>query len=179
MNPPFSAALGEPERACAAPALVAPPDVLPALLDVSSYRPSRLGRALEYLTVRLNRGLDSLPGSRWLHRRILANLELTDVQMPLGRGAAGLDGLKVAFISDVHAGSYLGRLDICRLFEQIATQEPDVVCLGGDLINSRECELEQLCEPLSRLRPPLGVFAVPGNHDHDYSSHIDIWRGFL
>ena len=95
------------------------------------------------------------------------------------RGGAGLNGLKIAFISDIHAGSYLGRLDLCRLFESISAEEPDLVCLGGDLINSREHELEKLCEPLSRLRPPLGVFAVPGNHDHDYTGHIDSWRGFL
>jgi predicted MPP superfamily phosphohydrolase len=134
---------------------------------------------VETLTVWLNRGLDLVPGSNWVHRRILANLEMTDVQMPLGRGGAGLNGLKIAFISDIHAGSYLGRLDLCRLFESISAEEPDLVCLGGDLINSREHELEKLCEPLSRLRPPLGVFAVPGNHDHDYTGHIDSWRGFL
>ena len=177
--PPPSTTLGEPDRACAGPVLETPADVLPPLLDVGRYRPSRSGRALERFTVWLNRALDLLPGSNWLHRRILANLELTDVQIPLGRGGAGLNGLKVAFISDVHAGSFLGQLDLCGLFERVAAQEPDVVCLGGDLINSRECELDQLCEPLSRLRPPLGVFAVPGNHDHDYTGHIDTWRGFL
>ncbi len=60
-----------------------------------------------------------------------------------------------------------------------AAEEPDLVCLGGDLINSRERELEELCEPLSKLRPPLGIFAVPGNHDHAYTGHINFWRSFL
>jgi len=173
MIPPISTVLEGPEPVCDGPALPVPAELLPPRLDVSSYR------MVERFNVILNRGLDFLPGSNWVHRRILENLELTDVQMPLDRGGAGLSGLKIAFISDVHAGSYLGRFDLCRLFERIAAEEPDLVCLGGDLINSRERELDELCEPLSKLRPPLGVFAVPGNHDHEYTGHIDSWRGFL
>lgn len=178
MNPPYSAALGETDGAYEG-SIETPDEVLPAPLDVGRYRPSRLLRFFVGGTVWLNRALDLLPGSSWVHRRILANLELTDVQMPLRRGGAGLSGLKIAFISDVHAGSFLGRIDLCGLFERIAAEEPDLVCLGGDLINSRERELDELCEPLSKLRPPLGIFAVPGNHDHDYTGHIDTWRSFL
>ena len=155
MSPPFSTVLEESDRVCDGSALPAPADVLPPRLDVSSYHPSRLLRSLALISVSLNRGLDFLPGSNWVHRRILKNLELTDVQVPLRRGGAGLSGLKIAFISDVHAGSYLGRFELSRLFERIAVEEPDLVCLGGDLINSRERELEELCEPLSKLRPPM------------------------
>jgi hypothetical protein len=179
MSPPLIAAIEEPDRALDCVELEARPESLPPHLDLASYRPSFLMRVMESVTVWVNRCLDVLPGSGWIHRRILANLELTDVQLPLRRGGAGLSGLKIAFISDVHAGSYLCRLDLCRLFELIAEQEPDLVCLGGDLINSREHELNDLCEPLSKLNPPLGVFAVPGNHDHEYTDDMNSWQKFL
>jgi len=179
MSPPLSATIEEPDRVCEGVELDAQSEALPPRLDLASYRSSLLMRAMESVTVWLNRCVDLLPGSNWIHRRILANLELTDVKMPLRRGGVGLSGLRVAFISDVHAGSYLGKFDLCRLFELIADQEPDLVCLGGDLINSREHELNDLCEPLSKLAPPLGIFAVPGNHDHEYTGHIDSWQKFL
>ncbi len=73
MSPPYGAALEEPDRASVGPTLETPADVLPPLLDVSSYRPSRMQRTLEGVTVWLNRGLDLLPGSNWVHRRILGN----------------------------------------------------------------------------------------------------------
>ena len=74
------------------PSLPAPPRTPSSRNSTSrSYRPSRL--LLRFVEraqcLVLNRGLDLLPGSNWLHRRILENLEFTDVQMPLHRGGSG------------------------------------------------------------------------------------------
>ena len=89
MHPPLSTTLEEPDRVFEGPALPAPTDVMPPVLDLSSYRPSPFLRLVQLGFVFLNRMIDSLPGSNWMHRWILNSLELTDVQMPLGRGARG------------------------------------------------------------------------------------------
>ena len=102
-------------------------------------RPPR--RWLSKVFARLNRILDRLPPGRWLHRWAQRRLEFTDVRVTLQRGHADLAGLRIAFLSDIHAGSYMNEKDLCHLFRRVAELEPDIVCLGGDLINTRECEI--------------------------------------
>ena len=44
--------------------------------------------------------------------------------------------------------------------------EPDLILLGGDLVDRfAPDDVTPLLEQLSRLRAPLGVFSVRGNHD--------------
>lgn len=127
----------------------------------------------------INRILDRIPPGRWLHRRVQETLSFTDVDVALNRGGAGLHGLRIAFLSDLHAGSFMDELDLCRIFEKVAAVEPHMVCLGGDLINTRERELLLYRRPLEILSPPLGIFAVPGNHDHFWGRDLGLWDTFL
>ena len=145
---------------------------------LSGRRP-RLRRWMSVVTGAINRALDRLPPMRWLHRRAQRRLQFTDVRVELRRGGVGLDGLRIAFVSDIHAGSYMDQDDLCALFDAVARQDPDLICLGGDLINTRECEIEMYAAALQRVDPPLGVFAVPGNHDHFWGKELGRWRDLL
>jgi len=128
----------------------------------------------------LNRGLDLLPPGRWLHRWLHRQLQFSEIKVPIERaGAAGLAGLRIAFLSDVHAGSYLNEKDLCRLFSRVAEQQPHLVCLGGDLINTREREILMYRRPLELLSPELGIVAVPGNHDQFLGRDLGLWSAFL
>ncbi|MBL8727977.1 MAG: metallophosphoesterase [Planctomycetes bacterium] len=127
----------------------------------------------------LNRGLDRLPVGHWLHRRVRRRLEQPELELPLREPAPGLHGLKICFVSDVHAGSFLDEHDLCELFDRIQAAAPDLVLFGGDLINTRERELLLFREPLRRLRPTFGMFAVPGNHDHFWGPDLGLWTAFL
>jgi hypothetical protein len=138
-----------------------------------------LRRAVAEATANVNRLLDRLPIGRWLHRRVLRSLQFSDLELRLRCGSDGLDGLRLAFVSDVHAGSFLDERDLCAVFERIAARAPDLVLLGGDLINTRERELLLFRGPLRLLRPPLGTFAVPGNHDHFWGPDLGLWTAFL
>ena len=126
-----------------------------------------------------NRLLDHLPPLHWLQRRIRSRTELTELELPLRPGVQCLDGLRLAFVSDVHAGSFCTAADLCELFGKVMAARPDVVLLGGDLINTREREILLFEPALRTLRPRLGVFAVPGNHDHFFGPDIGLWRSFL
>lgn len=144
-----------------------------------SGRRTPLRRIVAEATAAVNRLLDLLPVGHWLHRRIHRRLELTELELWLREGTVGLDGLRIAFVSDVHAGSFLRAADVANLFERVQQKAPDLVLLGGDLINTRERELLLFRDGLARLRPQHGVFAVPGNHDHFFGPDIGLWSSFL
>ena len=127
----------------------------------------------------VNRSIDALPLGAVLHRLVQRGLEWSDVPIRLASGRPGLEGLSLAFLSDVHAGSFMSELDLCRIFAAVQERRPDVVCLGGDLINTREREILLFRRALRLLRPPLGIYAVPGNHDHFYGRDIGLWESFL
>ena len=158
----------------------AEPRRAPLPRGVLSGRRTALRRTISIALAAVNRTLDRVvPGGRWLHRYVHGRVQLTELTLPLRRGAEGLDGLRLAFVSDVHAGSFLDEDDLCRLFERIAAAKPDVLLLGGDLINTREREILMFERPLAICRPRLGTFAVPGNHDHFYGTDISLWSAWL
>lgn len=137
-------------------------------------------RAAALACAAINRVLDCAPPTgRWLHRWVQRDLEVTELELPIAGAGQGLHGVRVALITDVHAGSFMSEGDLCRIFARVAALEPDLVCLGGDLINTREREILLLRAPLALLRPPLGIYAVPGNHDHFYGSYIGLWEAYL
>jgi len=144
-----------------------------------SGRRTRWRRCFSEVIAWINRGLDLLPPARWLHRRIGRQLQLAELVLPLRPGMAGLDGLRIAFVSDVHAGSFLGEADLGAIFARVQAAGPDLVLFGGDLINTRERELLLWKRPLESLRPRLGMFAVPGNHDHFWGRGIASWVAVL
>jgi uncharacterized protein len=80
--------------------------------------------------------------------------------------------LRIAFLSDFHAGSHTG--DIARLgaiVGEAAAFKPDLVLHGGDFVNMQMFGGGRLAPRataavLARLDAPLGRFAVLGNHDY-------------
>ncbi len=73
--------------------------------------------------------------------------------------------LTLAFASDFHAGPTTHPGIFSELFEKIAEHKPDLLLLGGDFVSCRAKYISALTEGLSRCQPPLGKFAVFGNHD--------------
>lgn len=131
------------------------------------------------MTTALNRTLNALPPTRWFHRRSLDALGVTEIDWVDERFGPGLDGLTIAFLSDLHVGSFMGAAELLHVFERVAEREPDVVCFGGDLVNSRLREFQLLREPMALLRPPHGLFAVPGNHEIYFGLEGRPWQRFL
>ena len=146
----------------------------PLAIPHSGWR-ARVSRAMAVV----DRLCDRLPPCRWLHARAQAAMQIHVVDIPLRRGGPGLDGLKIAFLSDLHAGSCLDEQGLAAVFARVMAQAPDLICFGGDLINTRPREIELFRAPLAQLRAPLGVFAVPGNHDHFYGGELAPWVATL
>ncbi len=129
--------------------------------------------------LRLFKWLYPLRLGRWLRQRLERGLIFSEVELRLRRGGPGLHGLRIAYVSDLHAGNFMTEADLCRIFERVVRFEPDLVCLGGDLIEDRAEQILLLGKGLSLLQPPLGVFAVPGNHEYEVEPGLGLWRSTL
>jgi predicted MPP superfamily phosphohydrolase len=98
-------------------------------------------------------------------------LRVRGVELVLPDWPARHGGLRVAVVSDLHAGAPhagLGMVD--RVVERIRALQPDLVALLGDYVDpsvafAARVAPEAVAERLGSLRPRLGVFAVLGNHD--------------
>ena len=82
--------------------------------------------------------------------------------------------LRIAYLSDFHAGSHTN--DVARfgrIVEEGASYSPDLGLFGGDYVNfipygGGRVPPRTVAAILSRLKAPLGQIAVLGNHDRNY-----------
>jgi len=76
-----------------------------------------------------------------------------------------LDGLRIGQITDTHLGQPFTADNLRWAVEQMRREQPDLIALTGDLAGLRE-GIPEIPPLLGQLRAPLGVYAVPGNHDY-------------
>ena len=103
--------------------------------------------------------------------------ELVRQNIPLARLPEAFHGLKIGQITDIHAGPLVPADLIRRGVDMVMEENPEIVVLTGDVISGatrilwtryggvRPRDLDACLKELSRLQPPLGVYAVLGNHD--------------
>ncbi|WKN46847.1 metallophosphoesterase [Nocardioides sp. Arc9.136] len=78
---------------------------------------------------------------------------------------AGWDGARIVLLTDLHVGVVHGEAWTRRVVDLVNEQRPDLVVLGGDLVDGRERWTGPDLDPLADLQAPLGVLAVSGNHE--------------
>lgn len=80
------------------------------------------------------------------------------------------DGLKIVQISDIHTGSFAEETShLAEAFDQIMELKPDVIFFTGDLINDVATETDGFLPVYQKLKAPMGVYSILGNHDYgDY-----------
>lgn len=78
---------------------------------------------------------------------------------------AGLDGLVIAQISDLHVGPHLSRAWLDRVARAVRAAAPDLIAVTGDLIDDFPQDVGRYAAAFDSLRAPLGVYVVPGNHE--------------
>ncbi len=108
-------------------------------------------------------------------RQAYGDPEITRKTLPFSDLPLGLDGLRIAHLSDLHAGPLVNPGTLRRWRDLTEREQPEVVLFTGDLVDSRPEELASLLEAFDGFRPPLGRFAVLGNHDF-FDDPRPIWR---
>jgi predicted MPP superfamily phosphohydrolase len=103
--------------------------------------------------------------------------ELVELKVGLKRLPHAFDGIKVGQITDIHAGPLVPAGLIREGVDLMMANRPDLIVLTGDFVSGatkilwtsyggfKQRHYNYCMEELSRLKAPLGVFAVLGNHD--------------
>ena len=70
-------------------------------------------------------------------------------------------------MSDLHLGYTISTRELRQWVELINAEKPDLVLIGGDLIDNdlRPVTKASLDKELQKINAPLGIYAVPGNHE--------------
>lgn len=80
-----------------------------------------------------------------------------------------LEGLKIIQLSDIHTGSFQNKEAVNRGIDLVLAEKPDLIVFTGDLVNNQSKEVLPWISSFSRLKAPLGVYSILGNHDYgDY-----------
>lgn len=98
---------------------------------------------------------------------------LKRIQIPLAKLPRGLDGYKIALVSDIHLGPLTGVAHTRRIVDAINGMSADMVAVVGDLVDGSVEELREEAAPLRDLRSRDGAFFVTGNHE--YFSGAEQW----
>jgi len=75
------------------------------------------------------------------------------------------DGRVVVGVSDFHLGNLIGSDWLDARVDQILAERADMIVLLGDLFEGHGPPADNLLASFRRLKAPLGVWAVQGNHD--------------
>jgi predicted MPP superfamily phosphohydrolase len=95
---------------------------------------------------------------RWLQR--------THTRVHIRRLPKALEGLRIALLTDLHAGGVTPLSLVRRAVRAVMLEKPDIIAITGDLaMDDADC-FSDVLDALSGLHAPLGVYAVPGNHDY-------------
>lgn len=79
-----------------------------------------------------------------------------------------VSSVRIVAVSDIHLGLGTGKRALAGYINRINEQRPDIILIGGDLIDNsvQPLKQERMEEELNRLKAPLGVYMVPGNHEY-------------
>ncbi|HEX5169915.1 MAG TPA: metallophosphoesterase [Cyclobacteriaceae bacterium] len=80
------------------------------------------------------------------------------------------DGIRIGHISDIHCNPGYFKVAVQGGVDLLMAEKTDVIFFTGDLVNYRTDEVKEYIGIFDKVRAPLGVYSVTGNHD--YGSYI-------
>jgi len=92
-------------------------------------------------------------------------IRLDRVLLQTAKLPARFERLTIVQISDLHLGMMVGEKRLKRILEMVHRAKPDLLVCTGDLVDAQMDQLDRLADMLVQIRPPLGKFAVLGNHE--------------
>jgi predicted MPP superfamily phosphohydrolase len=105
-------------------------------------------------------GLSIIALVQGLRPPVVQNYEVRLADLP-----PEMDKTVIVAMSDLHLGSLIGKRWLAARVAQVEEQHPDLVVFLGDLFEGHGEPRDELFPILRRLSAPLGVWAVPGNHE--------------
>lgn len=105
-------------------------------------------------------GVLGLVGYAGVRRLAVRRLDVGIEDLP-----AGLEGLRIVQVSDLHVGPHTSRRHLARVAAAIREARPDLIAITGDQVDDYARDVEHFTAAFRGLSAPYGVFAIPGNHD--------------
>lgn len=90
-------------------------------------------------------------------------IQIEEVKIATPKLASGR--VTLAQISDLHLGKLLDDAFLERVIGKLCELKPDIVVATGDIIDGHGDNLDALAPHLLPCTPPLGAYAVIGNHE--------------
>jgi uncharacterized protein len=90
------------------------------------------------------------------------------LELNIAKKTGALKTLKIVAASDIHLGTIVGRSRLDHIVDKINGLDPDIVFLPGDIVDEDLAPVikQNLGESLKKIKARLGIYAVPGNHEH-------------
>lgn len=97
------------------------------------------------------------------------NYQVKRVKIRFSNLPEAFRGLKIVQISDIHCGSFTNKNAVMKGIDMMLNENPDVIFFTGDIVNNKADELDEYKDVFARLKAPMGVYSILGNHDYgDY-----------
>jgi uncharacterized protein len=151
-----------------------------------------LQRGARWVLQYFSKGSSNLPGEAITRSEFLSKAALVASAVPLGLSVYGVisgahdyrvkkvtlrlpnlpksfDGIRIGQLSDIHSGSFWNKTAVKGGVEMLMKEKPDLIFFTGDLVNNESSEVKDYIPIFEKVKAPLGVFSITGNHDYgDY-----------
>jgi len=94
-----------------------------------------------------------------------ADIRLEHIEIASPKIAASTGRIRIAQISDVHLGLIIREGRLKQIIARIQEAQPDILVSTGDLLDGQLNHLTTEAALLAAINPPLGKFAITGNHE--------------
>lgn len=113
----------------------------------------------------------------WGYTEAMRVPRLRHVDIAIPRLGRGLDGLRVAVVTDTHFGPIDRSRWTAGVVERVNSLRADVVCLVGDIADGTAEVREPQARPLADVRASMARVYVTGNHE--YISEAQGWLAYM
>jgi hypothetical protein len=93
-------------------------------------------------------------------------IQVEEIKITTPKLSPTIGRVTIAQISDLHLGVMLGDEFLQRVIAKLREIKPDIVVATGDVIDGQGDDLHALASRFHSLQPPMGLFAITGNHEY-------------
>jgi predicted MPP superfamily phosphohydrolase len=93
------------------------------------------------------------------------DLRVREFQISIANLPPQWEGLKIAHVSDLHSGLFVGPTRLKIISDATNDLKADLVAVTGDLINREMTEFPAALAAIQRMESRYGTFLCEGNHD--------------
>ncbi|MDR2963839.1 MAG: metallophosphoesterase [Bacteroidales bacterium] len=101
------------------------------------------------------------------HRNAI-NTRIVQLPLRIHKSVSGEKNVRIALVTDIHFGAIINQAWEEKLVTLLQAQKPDVILFCGDMVDGDIAPVlrHNIGSHLQTLTPPLGLYAVFGNHEY-------------